>query len=286
MLEEMQGFRLSPQQKHLWQLQEIDNLPYRSQCAVLIEGDLDVNILKLVLDKVVNRYEILRTNFHSLPGMTIPLQVIGKQKISLDRTYDLSNLTVQEQEDSLTTLFHQVSQQPFDLVHGSPLQLSLVTLSASKYVLIVSLPALCADNGTLKILVQEISQSYAVWLQGEELETEPLQYADLAEWQNELLEGAETEAGRDYWQKQDISLNLQGLKLPYEKQSADELVFKPETQNLAIAPELIKQIDILTQHENTSTLEFLLACWQVLTWRLSKQENLTIGMAFAGRKYQ
>lgn len=26
MLEEMQGFRLSPQQKHLWQLQEIDNL--------------------------------------------------------------------------------------------------------------------------------------------------------------------------------------------------------------------------------------------------------------------
>ncbi|MEH2060573.1 MAG: amino acid adenylation domain-containing protein [Nostoc sp.] len=286
MLEEMQGFRLSPQQKHLWQLQEIDNLPYRSQCAVLIEGDLDVNILKLVLEKVVNRHEILRTNFHSLPGMTIPLQVIGKQKINLDKTYDLSSLTPQEQEDSLTALFHQVSQQPFDLVQGSPLQLSLVTLSASKYVLIVSLPALCADIATLKILVQEISQSYAAWLQGEELENEPLQYADLAEWQNELLEGAETEAGRDYWLKQDIWLNLQGLKLPFEKKSAEELVFKPQTQSFAIAPELIKQIDILTQHENTSTLEFLLACWQVLVWRLTKQENLTIGMAFTGRKYQ
>ncbi|MEH2238954.1 amino acid adenylation domain-containing protein [Nostoc sp.] len=286
MLEEMQGFRLSPQQKHLWQLQEIDNLPYRSQCAVLIEGNLDVNILKLVLEKVVNRYEILRTNFHSLPGMTIPLQVIGKQEISLDRTYDLSSLTDQDQEDSLTALFNQVRQQPFDLVQGSPLQLSLVTLSASKYVLIVSLPALCADIATLKILVQEISQSYAAWLQGEELENEPLQYADLAEWQNELLEGAETEAGRDYWQKKDISLNLQGLKLPFEKQVAEELVFKPQMQSFAIAPELIKQIDILTQHDNTSTVEFILACWQVLTWRLNKQENLTLGVAFAGRKYQ
>lgn len=286
MLEEMQGFRLSPQQKHLWQLQEIDNFPYCSQCAVLIEGDLDVNILKLVLDKVVNRYEILRTNFHSLPGMTIPLQVIGKQGISLDRTYDLSNLTSQEQEDSLTKLFHQVSKQPFDLVQGSPLQLSLVTLSTSKYLLIVSLSALCADNTTLKILVQEISQSYAAWLQGEELENEPLQYADLAEWQNELLEGEETEAGRDYWQKQDISLNLQGLKLPFEKRSIDELIFKPQMQTFAIAPELIKQIDIITQHKNASMLEFLLACWQVLNWRLAKQENLTIGVAFTGRKYQ
>ncbi|MCW5312699.1 amino acid adenylation domain-containing protein [Nostoc sp. KVJ3] len=286
MLEEMQGFRLSPQQKHLWQLQEIDNLPYRSQCAILIEGDLDVNILKLVLEKIINRYEILRTNFHSLAGMTIPLQVIGKQKISLDRVYDLSSLTSQEQEDSLTALFHQVSQQPFDLVQDSPLQLSLVTLAASKYVLILSLPALCADNATLKILVQEISQSYADWLQGEELDNEPLQYADLAEWQNELLEGAETEAGRDYWQKQDISLNLQGLKLPFEKQKIDELIFKPQMQSFAIAPELIKQIDILTQYQDTSKSEFLLACWQVLIWRLAKQDNLTIGMAFAGRKYQ
>ncbi|QLE49536.1 amino acid adenylation domain-containing protein [Nostoc sp. C057] len=286
MLEEMQGFRLSPQQKHLWQLQEIDNLPYRSQCAVLIEGDLDVNILKLVLEIVVNRHEILRTNFRSLPGMTIPLQVIGKQKINWDNTYDLSSLTPQEQENSLTELFHKISQQPFDIVQASPLQLSLVTLSASKYVLIVSLPGLCADITTLEILVQEISQSYAAWLKGEEIENEALQYADLAEWQNELLEGAETEAGRDYWEKQNIALDLQGLKLPFEKQSADELVFKPQTQSFAIAPELIKQIDILNQYNNTSIFEFLLACWQILNWRLTKQENLTIGMAFAGRKYQ
>lgn len=283
MLEEMQGFRLSPQQKHLWQLQEIDNIPYRSQCAVLIEGDLDVNILKLVLDKVANRHEILRTNFHCLPGMTIPLQVIGKQEINLDRTYDLSSLTSQEQDESLTALFHQFSQQPFDLVQGSPLRLSLVTLSAFKYVLIVSLPALCADIYTLKILVQEISQSYGAWLRGEELDNEPLQYADLAEWQNELLEGAETEAGRDYWQKQDISSDLQGLKLPFGKQNIDELIFKPQMQSFAIAPELIKHIDI---DNNTSTSEFLLACWQILNWRLTKQENLTTGIAFAGRKYQ
>ena len=286
MLEKMQGFRLSPQQKHLWQLQEIDHLPYRSQCAVLIEGNLDVNILKLVLEKVVNRYEILRTNFDSLPGMTIPLQVIGKQKINLDNTYDLSGFTSKEQEDSLTALFHQFSQQPFDFVHGSPLQLSLVTLSSSKYVLLVSLSALCADITTLKILVQEISQSYATWLQGEELESEPLQYADLAEWQNELLEGAETEAGRDYWQKQHISFDSQGLKFPFEKQDIDELVFKPQTEIFAIAPELIKQINLINQHGNTSTLDFLLACWQVLTWRLTKEENLIIGMGFPGRKYQ
>ena len=91
MLEEMQGFRLSPQQKHLWQLQETDKLPYRSQCAVLIEGNLDISSLKLALEKVVNRHEILRTNFHCLPGMSIPFQVIRNNAIAWGESYELQH---------------------------------------------------------------------------------------------------------------------------------------------------------------------------------------------------
>ena len=285
MIEEIQGFRLSPQQKHLWHLQESDNFPYCSQCAVLIEGNLEIDTLRVALEQVVNRHEIIHTNFHCLPGMTIPLQVIRNNDITWNENHDLSGCTPQEQEEFLSVLFDGVKKQPLDLVEGPPLYLSLVTLSPSKYVLLISLPALCADAATLKILVREIDQSYAACLQGKKLDDEPLQYADLAEWQNELLEGADTEAGRDYWRKQDFS-TLTKFKLPFEKQSVEQLEFQPQKQSFTIEPALLEQIDSQTRQYNISVAEFFLASWQILLTRLTKQPNLSIGVAYEGRKYQ
>lgn len=285
MLEEMQGFRLSPQQKHLWQLQETDNFPYRSQCAVVIEGNLDISRLQLALEKVVKRHEILRTNFHCLPGMTVPFQVIKNHGISWGENYDLSSCSQIEQQELLFNLFAQLGQKIFDFEQDSLLRLSLITLSPYKHVLFISLPALCADARTLKILVEEISQSYAACVDNEELEDEPLQYADLAEWQNELLEGEDTEAGRDYWRKQDIS-SITKLRLPGERKTAKNLEFLPKAQKFVICGEILQQLEKITQQYNTSISDFLLACWQVLLYRLTKQQSLIIGLGVEGRKYQ
>jgi len=48
----------------------------------------------------------------------------------------------------------------------------------------------CYDCGyaALKNLVDEISRSYAACAADEELDDEPLQYADLAEWQMNYLQ--------------------------------------------------------------------------------------------------
>ncbi|MEH2171962.1 non-ribosomal peptide synthetase [Nostoc sp.] len=285
MLEEMQGFRLSPQQKHLWQLQEINSLSYRSQCAVLIEGVIDINILKQALEQLVNRHEILRTNFHCLPGMSIPLQVLTNKNITWGENYDFSSCSHQQQEELLSSLFEQFHQEVFDLQHGSLLRLSLVTLSSKKYIILICLPALCADAASLNILVREISQSYAACVQGKELDNEPLQYADLAEWQNELLEGEDTEAGRDYWRKQNIAA-LTTLKLPWEQQTTLKSTFQPQIQSINITPELVAQIEILVQQYNTSISNVLLTCWQILIWRITQQSNVTMGIGCNGRNYQ
>ncbi|MEH2065253.1 MAG: amino acid adenylation domain-containing protein [Nostoc sp.] len=285
MLEEIQGFRLSPQQKYLWQLQEINSLPYRSQCAVLIEGIIDIKILKQALEQVVNRHEILRTNFHCLPEMSIPLQVITNNNITWGENYDFSSCSHQQQEELLSSLFEQFSQEVFNLQHDFLLRLSLVTLSSEKYILLICLPALCADTASLNVLVREISQSYRACFEGTELDNEPLQYADLAEWQNELLEAEDTEVGRDYWLKQNIAA-LATLKLPCEQETALESTFKPQIQSITITPELVVELEILVQKYNTSIFNVLLACWQIFIWRITQQSNVIIGIGCDGRNYQ
>src|SRR5206468_1728807 len=98
---------------------------------------------------------------------------------------------------------------------GSPLRLTLLNLSTDKHLLLVSLPSLCADAWTLKNLVGEIGRSYAALLDNEELDGEPLQYADYAQWQNELLAGDDAEAGRDFWKEKNYS-SLPNVTLPFE----------------------------------------------------------------------
>src|SRR4029453_12636018 len=107
----IEGFRLSPQQERLWSLQQRDRcLPYQTRCVVLIEGDLDINVLKAALADVVDRHEILRTSFHCLPGMAFPLQVIGDAAALPLSAYDLQHLDAQQQTARSDMLLAEASQ--------------------------------------------------------------------------------------------------------------------------------------------------------------------------------
>ncbi len=280
------GFRLSPQQRHLWLLQqELPLSPYRARCAVLIEGNLNKAALKSAIQQVIDQYEILRTNFRGLFGTPIPVQFIADQRDPLGEDYDLSGLSAQEQEARIEELFQAAGQLPFDFAHGSLLYISLLTLSPTRFVLLLMLPALCADGNAMHNLVRAIGKSYVAMVQPAAAEEEePLQYADLAEWQNEQLESPDTEAGREFWHKQhwpDLTL----LKLPFEQQSDAQAVFTPLAHAIPIPAALIAQLEAFAAAQHTSLSSVWLTCWLVLLRRFSGQSRLLLGMHYDGRKY-
>src|ERR1051325_7204200 len=232
----IEGLRLSPQQKRLWSLQQDDRLrSYRACCAILIKGPLRPDILGAALESVVERYEVLRTVFQRLPGMTTPIQIKGPlrpdilgaalesvvERYEVLRTvfqrlpgmttpiqvvtqgtvappdeYDLSGLEPREQASVVEKLFNEARRVPLDFEQGPLVYLSLIRLSPDEHQLLVSLPSLCADRAALGILLREISSAYEANVLGEQLPDGLIQYADLSEWQNELFEGEDTQIGR------------------------------------------------------------------------------------------
>src|SRR5690349_10938807 len=71
----LEGFRLSPIQKRIWALQNAEPArPYRSHCAIVINGDLDDNRLNQAISKVVSRHEILRTTFYRTDNLKTAIQ--------------------------------------------------------------------------------------------------------------------------------------------------------------------------------------------------------------------
>src|SRR5215510_2381805 len=247
---EIVGFRLSPQQRRLWELLK-DNHIYGVQSSLLLEGELQVSQLKEAVQAVVDRHEILRTSLCSLPECEFPLQVINEKGEPNWRVIDLSGLADATQIERIEEVFDQERSAAFELSADSPVRISLLTLSPTKHLLSISLPALCADARSLRNLTREIISNYA----GSGPSDEPMQYADFAEWQNELLEGEEAHVGRaywrDYWSKvtQDTSFEL---SLPFAERPTSDSSFLPASLRISVGPEILTNVDAQARACNSS----------------------------------
>ncbi|MDZ8257280.1 amino acid adenylation domain-containing protein [Nostoc sp. ChiQUE01b] len=279
-----QGFRLSPQQKHLWSLQQ-HSLAYFAQCAILLKGNLKPEALKAALEQVVVRHGILRTTFQHLPGMKIPVMVLGNTKILSWRDIYLSHCEPKKLSSKIEYFFQEARGFSLDFEQGALLHVSLLTLSVNKYILLISLPSLCADTWTLKNLVTEISNSYSACLQENAVSEEVVQYLQFSEWQNQLLEDEDAQTAKQYWDEQKIS-TLASLKLPFENKLLQLSKFEVDCYRLNIIPNITAKITTLAQKYNTSVAVVLLACWQTLIWRLTRQADIVIGMASDRRDYE
>lgn len=279
-MQPFEGFRLSPQQEHLWRLQAGDARPYRAKCAVSLTGPLQPGRLKAAVEAVVMRQEILRTTFQPLPGVELPFQAIG-QRMGWEEE-DWSHCSPQAQQAKLDARWQQVSQQP-DFAQGPLLHLSLIRQAATQHLLLINVTALCADSATLRSLVAEIAQTYAAELEKKQIDGEPLQYADIAEWWQQLLEGAHAETGQNFWRQQNLGQMLSALQLPFAQQEENSS-FQPQRYRLEFPAELVGQIDALAQRYSTAPSVFYLTCWQVLLWRFI-QQPVVVGVGYEGRKY-
>lgn len=262
------GYRLSPQQEHLWQFNPTAN----SQCSITIQGNLNPEILKFAIQNIVNQYEIFRTNFACLPQTTVPVQIIrDRQSISLDY-YDWDSLPIPNQNLKMAELSQQQSYKTVNLETESLLQLTLVKLSAKKHVLLVTLPTAIADVISLQNFVREISIFYTAAINNQEVDNDILQYADIAEWQHELLLEPK---GKAYWQNKNIS--SLPIKLPFEQHLNQDIQYKSLKVNI------VKQ-----RNDNlpVNYASWLLTCWIVLLWRNTDVVEITINSLYDGRKHE
>jgi amino acid adenylation domain-containing protein len=205
------GFRISPQQRRLWLLRQDDALsPFRVQAAVRVTGTLDRERLEQAIGVVVRRHEILRTSFASAPGMTEALQVVAADAAPEVRALDASCLDAAGAERLLGDVLLDERTRPLAASPASPLRIALLARSPSEHTLVLAAPALCADAASLDHLVSEIAAAYGALAGGPAMSPADLQYADVAEVLNDLLESAETSDGRRRWE----DVERAGLEAP------------------------------------------------------------------------
>src|ERR1700690_1651252 len=272
----MAAFRLSTQQERAW-LEHERGAGQFAQGVIGIEGPLDVARLKAALQQAVSKYEILRTVLRRQTAVKLPFQVIQEDaafRFEQAAGGDVAELAAGERASLLGN------------ESGPSLRGLLIASAAGRHSLVLTLPVFCADHETLKTLVGEIAAGYG----GESgaAGDDAMQYADLVEWQNELLASEETKAGRDFWRSSCRAIDfaaLGSLALPLEKPIAqkDEPAFGSVAMTLA---GMSAAVAALASRTKTSEEAVLLAAWSALLARLTGNSAVTVASEFNGRRYE
>jgi amino acid adenylation domain-containing protein/non-ribosomal peptide synthase protein (TIGR01720 family) len=264
----IQGYRLSPQQKRLWRLQQHTPASvFWSRCAVRVQGRVDADRLERAIQDVVDTHEILRTTFPPLPGTTVPVQFIHEELRDAVTRTDLTSLTPEKQDELILARAAADLTSDYDSL---PLfHCDLLQLSSDEIVMLLRAPSLCADLRSLEIVATQIATRY-----GSEEIGDSMQYADFAEWHHELLESKDGEPGRRYWNSHAWRTDV---KIPFENPPATEEDFQPELLPLDLPAGVAPNGERLPH--------VALACWQILIQRLNGPSSVTIGKALDGRKH-
>src|SRR6185436_212088 len=279
---DIQGFELSPPQRHLWRLsEELGGESFRQQAAWRLAGPLDPSRLAGALRSVVTRYEILRTTFSRVRGLLLPMQLIDQELGGLGEV-DLRHLPTPEQEREMVCLLRAARNKPLDLARGPVLDATLVALTDREHLVLLTLPALCADAESLSLLCRELARSYRQGDgRGRENGEPPLQFADIAAWQNDLLTSDAASAGKVHWHKLDMSL-LGRMPSPIPAGGGGS-TFRPTSVSAAVGSQVVGRLSALDPDLPLDLC--LLAGWQIVLHRLSGAPALITGVRSSGRGY-
>jgi acyl carrier protein len=275
---------LSFAQQRLWFIEQLqpNNAAYNIASAVRVLGELNITALESCFNEIIKRHESLRTAFIAVEGL--PMQVITKNlQLSLP-VIDLQTRSKSEQETQIQQIINQETQQPFDLSQLPLLRVILLKLSSTEYVVIFTMHHIISDAWSTAVIIRELIALYPAFAEGKSfaLPELPIQYADFAVWQRQLLQGQVLENHLTYW-KQKLGAALPVLKLPYNQNQTVTPSNKAGVQTFSLSPELSQALNTLSRQENVTLFMTMVAALKTLLYRYTGQDDIVIGTDVANR---
>jgi amino acid adenylation domain-containing protein len=271
-------------QQRLWILDQLEpgNPAYNMPSAVRLTGTLNTSALLRGINEVIRRHEVLRTTF--APGDGGPSQVIRPELSLAVPVIDLSQLPASLCERESERVMAEESQQSFDLQRGPLVRATLLRRGAQENVLLLSFHHIVSDGWSLAIFVEELTELYACYSKGvpSTLPDLPVQYADYALWQRDILQGDQFEAQLAYWKKK-LEGPIATLELPCDSPRPAIRTFRGESLSFDLSQELSESIKALTRSEGATLFMTLLAALKVLLHRYTAQSDIVVGAPIATR---
>ncbi|KPI18992.1 amino acid adenylation domain protein [Actinobacteria bacterium OK074] len=280
----MAPLALSYAQQRLWFMNRLGggNTTYTVSWALRLTGPLDPAALEAALADVVARHEPLRTlhpDFQGAPYQRILDPRQARPELPL----------VQATETELPALLTAAARRRFDLAAETPLRPTLYRLDDDVHVLLLVIHHIAVDGWSLAPLSHDLETAYTARRSGQSpsFAQLPVQYADFAQWQRDLLD--ETAAGEGlrsrqiaFW-REALSGIPDELPLPADRPRPDQPSGRGGRAALALDAGTHTALTELASSARATLFMVFQAAFAALLTRLGSGTDIPIGTPVAGR---
>ncbi|KZN60469.1 non-ribosomal peptide synthetase, partial [Pseudoalteromonas luteoviolacea] len=279
---------LSYGQQRLWLLDKIEqgSAHYNMPIALKLTGKLDKRALNDALSEILNRHEILRTQYRENEGVSY--QVVCQAAPFELNIIDLSSEVIEtHREQQLEERIRRQRTTPFDLANDLMLRAELVKLSEQKHYVLLTMHHIAADGWSLKLLTDELSQLYDAFVNGNSspLVKLPIQYKDYAAWQQKSLAESELQTSLNYWQEK-----LLGIPMVHQLPTDHARPAVPDMNGRVLKTSIDKglsnSLNALAKEQNVTLFMLLHAAFTCLLNKYSGESDIVLGSPIANRDMQ
>jgi len=266
LLEERDAVPMSFTQERLWfldQFSDVKDSTYHIPGLLHLQGKLDKTALNRAINTIVDRHEILRTNF-----------VNSFQKINAK-----SNFAIEEFKcKNIDLALKEAKKEVFNLETGSLFKVKLFIISEEESYLFINMHHIISDGWSISVLVQEFITLYM----GEELEDLNIQFADYSAWQRDYLSGEVLDKKIEFWKEELQGVEPLALPTSFSRPSVSST--RGKTVSFSIDKDLTASLNKISKDNGVTLFMTMLSSFSILMQKYSSQEEIYIGSPIANRE--
>jgi len=275
---------LSFAQSRLWFLNRLEpgSSAYNIPAVLRLRGPLDADALERAVADVVGRHEPLRTVFPEDEGGRPSQRILDPADVP-------TVLTREEAPDDVDGRVREIARGGFDLTAQPPLRVVLLRVAEDDHRLVLLLHHVAGDGWSMGPLARDLATAYAARQDGDAPEWGrlPVQYADYALWQQDVL-GDEDDPGSaiakqlSHWR--DALADLpEELELPTDRPRPARAGDDVDDVPVRLDPDVRDALDELAREHGASVFMVLQAGLAALLSRTGAGDDVPIGSPIAGR---
>lgn len=233
------------------QSMQSDSTMYNMPC-VFRTGSLDANRLEQAVIRLIDRHEMLRTQFENRNG--IIMQIVKKHV-----DFKLEHLTGSDPDGFI---------RPFDLAEAP-----LLRIGCYKNTVMMDIHHMVADGISLSVLLNELNELYM----GREPGNMPVSYKQFA------VENTDYSESKEYWlsvYKDEPAV----LELPVDKKRGKKRSFHGDIMYDSVDTDIQHEIAGKCREMNTTPYVFYMSAFYIMLSKFSGNEDIVVGVPVSGRR--
>ena len=275
-------FPLSHAQQRLYVLHHLEggDVAYNMPFLFSVTGDFNPDTFQKALVQLTQRHETLRTSFVNENGEL--LQIIHENCTPI---VSIERLSENQRNEALQTIRADAAT-PFNLSQAPLLRCRLYIIGQKELLLSLVMHHIIGDGWSMQVMFNELSTLYngidnsAATNNADEINLPPLaiQYRDYAVWEQNHAWQDDAE----YW-KTTLAAAPTSIAFPRHAPLPEKRRSPLGVQSRRIDDEVMSALREYAVQEGVSLSTLILTLFAALLHRLTRQQDMVIGMGVAGR---